>query len=56
MSKAKTKANKTNKNKSCVCHGQQAGMGQTCKISAGAPEIDRKSNDTYDLMCQQNTI
>ena len=25
---------------SCICHGQQTGMGQT-KISAGAPEIDR---------------
>ena len=26
---------------SCICHGQQTGMGQTYKISAGAPEIDR---------------
>ena len=31
-----------NKIKSCVCHGHKAGMGQTYKISAGAPEIDRK--------------
>ena len=42
--------------KSCICHGQQAGMGQTYKISAGAPEIDRKGNDTYPLMCQQESI
>ena len=26
---------------SCICHGQQTGVGQICKISAGAPEIDR---------------
>ena len=25
-----------------ICHGQQAGMEQTYKIGAGAPEIDRK--------------
>ena len=24
-----------------ACHGQQTGMGQTYKISAGPPEIDR---------------
>ena len=24
--------------KSCICHGQQAGMGRTYKIIAGAPE------------------
>ena len=23
---------------SCICHGQQTGMGQTCKITAGAPK------------------
>ena len=28
--------------KSCIRHGQQAGMGQAYKISAGAPQIDRK--------------
>ena len=42
--------------KSCKCHGQQAGMGQTYKISAGAPKIDKKSNDTYELMCRQEYI
>ena len=26
---------------SCTCHGQQTGMGETYKISVGAPEIDR---------------
>ena len=31
-------------------------MRQTYKTSAGAPEIDRKRNDTYDLMCRQESI
>ena len=44
------------KRKPCICHGQRAGMGQTYKISAGAPEIDRKWNDTYELMCRQESI
>ena len=35
------------KMKSCIFHGQQAGMGHIYKISVGAPEIDRKRNDTY---------
>ena len=42
--------------KSCICHGQQAGMGQTYKLSAGAPEIDRKRSDTYRLICRQESI
>ena len=42
--------------KSCSCHGQQAGMGHTYKISVGVPEIDRKRNDTYKLMCRQESI
>ena len=30
------------KMKCCIFHGQEAGMGQTYKTSAGASEIDRK--------------
>ena len=43
-------------NKSCICYGQQVGMGQTYSISAGAHEIDRKCDDTYKLMCRQESI
>ena len=42
--------------KSCICHGHQAGMGHVYKISVGAPEIDRKRNDTYKLMFRQESI
>ena len=28
--------------KSCICHGQQAGMGHTYKLRAGAPEKTEK--------------
>ena len=42
--------------KSCICHGHQAGMGHVYKISVGAPEIDRKRNDTYNLMFRQESI
>ena len=44
------------KMKSCIFHGQQAGMGHIYKISVGAPEIDRKRNDTYQLMFRQESI
>ena len=32
------------------------GMGQSDKIRAGAPQIDRKCNDTYHLICRQKSI
>ena len=34
----------------------QAGMGQTYEKRAGPPEIDRKWNDTYNLMFRQESI
>ena len=39
-----------------MSHRQQTGMAQSYKISEGAPKIERKSNDTYRLMYQQESI